>query len=191
MPCNFYTLRSFGFLTVAVSIGYSQSLTAPQALKPAWSDEIIYSHFFRHVNSLERQAKARQQSVGSGEPFRHYYRGKLNLSPSEELDLKDEARQFAAEIAPVQAEIAARIRAFRENHPKGLTARENLPSAPPYLQDLTAKKSEILQRHIGNWRISIGGAESARLNSAIRAFVSPRLQQISLTDLAVPDSEGK
>jgi hypothetical protein len=191
MPCNFYTLRSFGLLTIAFSVGYSQSLITPQALAPAWSDEIIYSHLFRHVNALEKQADERQQSVGSGEPFRHYYRGKLNLSPSAELDLKDEAHQYAAEVAPVQAEIAARIKAFREKHPRGLTAKANLPSAPPYLQDLTAKKSEILQRHIGNWRLSVGSAESARLDSAVRAFVAPRLQQISLTDLAVPDSEGK
>jgi hypothetical protein len=191
MSLNVLSPRLFVILMLGLQTGYSQIANSQQPLAPAWSDEVIYSHLFRHVNTLERQANERQQREGSGEPFRHYFRGKLNLSPSQELDLKYEAQQYAAEIAPVQAEIAARIRAFRERYPKGLTAKENLPPGPPDLRDLTAKKSEILQRHIASWRTSVGRTESVRLEATIKAFISSGLQQITLTHQSTSNNEEK
>ncbi len=121
------------------------------------SDQVVYKHLFRHAAAFSLHADQRQQEGKSAEPFRHYFRRKLNLTSEEELDLTSISLDYLQQLKPIKAQIAAVLAAWRIQHLPGLTKKALLPTAPPAeLANLKVQETQVLQQHMTQWQNAVG-----------------------------------
>ena len=150
----------------------------PQPVLPvqAISDEVIYKHFFKHVAAFSQYADERQQQGLSPEPFRHYFRRKLKLSPAEELDLNTIALDYVQALVPVKKQAAAILAAFHAQYPPGMTTKAKIPISAPDFSVIKLQKRAILQQHIDRWHTTLDESEYVRLHTLIQTQVTKNLQ---------------
>ncbi len=141
------------------------------------TDQTVYKHFLRHVAAFSHYADERQQQGLSPEPFRHYFRRKLNLSPTEELDLNTIALNYVQALAPVKKQAAAILAAFHTQYPPGLTSKAKLPPGPPDFSAIKVQERNILQQHMNQWRMALDDSEYVRIHALIQAQITKGLRE--------------
>ncbi len=176
-------LYSFSLIILLAlgSEGSAQELPVTTAVPGDVSDHIVYRILFRHVAAFQSKADAQQSQGQSGEPFRHHFRKKLELSPDQELDLNSISSDYVAKATLIQTEIAAVIRTFRQQYPGGLMPKDQIPQAPPViLQTLELERSQLLQNGIDDLRIAFGESEFARTRQLARQQIVTNLHRVPL-----------
>jgi hypothetical protein len=158
------------FVLPAVLVGPLQAQVAITAVNThAIPDDVIYRHFFRHVAKYQDIAEKAEAS-GRSSPFRHSFRTRLSLTPTEEEDLNRIAADCMTQLLGVQQQIAAVVSQFRSAYPPGqLKPRVKLPPPPPELAPLVAQKKAIIIDARNKLRTALGDEEFSRVDSLIKA----------------------
>ncbi len=153
--------------------GQVSQQTGPLLSSP--SEEVLYRHLFRHVLKYQQIAD-RDEAAGEPSPFRHSFRTKLELNPTEEDDLNFIAADTAIQLETVQAQIVQVMRTFRANYPVGLLAPGSvLAPPPPELAPLVAQKRAIVLAARDRLRTELGNDEFKRLDSLVKTRIAPQV----------------
>lgn len=139
-------------------------------------DSRFYSLSFRHILYLynsDAQAGITDVQAGSNgssiSALDWYYRNRLGATVKEETAFLAEARSWAAEIAPVDAQAHSIIAAIRARNPGGkLAAGEQPPDPPQILVDLQQQRDAITLKHVSNLRAAFGDARFTELDGLAR-----------------------
>ena len=140
---------------------------------------LSYYYFLHHVASLQAVA---DESLSKGGPdaFRHYFREKLNLSPSQELDLNQVAVEFTSQTNAINARIRVIRQAFWSKYPPGRTAFSDIPKPPVQFAQLERQKEQITAGAWAKLRGLLDRESFGRIDGFVALHVVPKIQAYSV-----------
>jgi len=184
--------------TSSLPYGMGQApIPAPPILPPAsWSpadekrappESMIYQNYFRHVGSLEQAAQQedKQRGESGASPWRTHEQRVLGLTGEEGKVLTAVALDCNRELQFQDQKLAAISDAYW-NHPtgqqkgqykgqgktqyrgqyRGMSRGFQLP--PPEFRHLSEQRTQIIQRYIGQLKLSLGDATFQKLDRYVK-----------------------
>lgn len=158
----------------------NQSQDSTELVKQQFSRPLLYRLLFREVLSVDKAAgRAEAASQPSG-TLRNYHLTRLELSPTQDAQLKAIAAQCIASLAPVDARANAIIEAAKKRHrgaPKG-SPNAQVPPAPPELAALEMQRSSIILSAVDALAQMYGPGEFVYFENLVRRHMSASVKLI-------------
>ena len=165
----------------------------PKVTSPEYSpiaDTVLYKHFFRHHEMLDKKAQEEEKIGKDGKVYREFYKRQAKLTDAQAKDLDQIAKETNKEVTRINSKAQEIIKAVRAIYPDGkLPIGQKPPLPPAILADLQEQHDTALEQARGKLKLALGDDNFAEFDGFLRRFMGPNIKVENKTDRIPPTSK--